>query len=256
MSLLPAQWGTNVIPFKLEKRERWNSGEILPDNEVLCGVFGSSGEGKTLILCQLLGAICPKLLKYVIICSRIEGNPVYDAIESWCNKTDKEYSFCSDLDSSYDVIEDVINKKKDEEHFVIVMDDFNEGCVTSRTNPYARMTNEVFTKLRNYGGNMIFLVQLYTGLSTVARTNLNMIISFKMNDKYARQSLAKDFSTLINRDDKGEEIFKKLHSEIAKIKHSYIVATSKSIWIYLHNKMTEVQEVHIEGDSDSESEDD
>ena len=46
--LFPSQWGGDVIPYEIEKRERWNEGEILPDNEVLCGIFGDSGKGKTL----------------------------------------------------------------------------------------------------------------------------------------------------------------------------------------------------------------
>ena len=87
--MFPSQWGGNVIPYEIEKRERWNEGDILPDNEVLCGIFGASGSGKTLSLLQVLPCIAPKFLKYVIICSRIEGNPVYDAISKWCEKTNK-----------------------------------------------------------------------------------------------------------------------------------------------------------------------
>ena len=88
--LFPSQWGGNVIPYEIEKRERWNEGDILPDNEVLCGIFGASGSGKTLSLLQILPCIAPKFLKYVIICSRIEGNPVYNAISKWCDKTNKK----------------------------------------------------------------------------------------------------------------------------------------------------------------------
>ena len=87
--MFPSQWGGNVIPYEIEKRDRWNEGDILPDNEVLCGIFGASGSGKTLSLLQVLPCIAPKFLKYVIICSRIEGNPVYDAISKWCEKTNK-----------------------------------------------------------------------------------------------------------------------------------------------------------------------
>lgn len=247
MESLKPQWGNNeIIPFKFPKRERWNKTDILPPNECMIGIFGASGQGKTMLLNQIIGNIAPKYLKHVIICSRITGNPIYDSIEAWCKDTDKNYKFCDDLDKSYDAIEDVINNKKDEEQFVIIMDDMNEGCVTSRTNPYAKMTNDVFTKLRNYGGHMIFLVQLYTGISTVARTNLNMICCFKMTDKYARQSLAKDFSTLIDEDDNGEEIFNRLHSSISKIKHSYFIGTSDGVWLYLHNKKDSIRKLSFE----------
>ena len=241
--MFPSQWGGNVIPYEIEKRERWNEGDILPDNEVLCGIFGASGSGKTLSLLQVLPCIAPKFLKYVIICSRIEGNPVYDAISKWCEKTNKKYYFSSNIDESMDIIEEVINEKEDNEHFVIVLDDFNEGAITSRTNPYAKMTNEIFTKLRNYNGNMIFIVQSYTGLSTIARTNLNICIVFRITDQYALRNIKKDFVTLTGY---SETIFDNLHKNISKVKHSYFIYTSNKIFIYINGKTPKIQEVSVD----------
>ena len=241
--MFPSQWGGNVIPYEIEKRDRWNEGDILPDNEVLCGIFGASGSGKTLSLLQVLPCIAPKFLKYVIICSRIEGNPVYDAINKWCEKTNKKYYFSSNIDESMDIIEEVINEKEDNEHFVIVLDDFNEGAITSRSNPYAKMTNEIFTKLRNYNGNMIFIVQSYTGLSTIARTNLNICIVFRITDQYARSNIKKDVVTLTGY---SEAIFDNLHKNISKVKHSYFIYTSNKIFIYINGKTPKIQEVSVD----------
>ena len=241
--LFPSQWGGDVIPYEIEKRERWNEGDILPDNEVLCGIFGASGSGKTLSLLQILPCIAPKFLKYVIICSRIEGNPVYNAISKWCDKTNKKYYFSSDIEESMDIIEEVINEKDDKDHFVIILDDFNEGAITSRSNPYAKMTNEIFTKLRNYNGNMIFIVQSYTGLSTIARTNLNICIVFRITDQYALRNIKKDFITLTGY---NEAVFDNLHKNISKVKHSYFIYTSNKIFIYINGKTPKIQEVSID----------
>ena len=60
-------FGSEIIPINLKKRGRWNTGEILPDNEVICGILGASGSGKTLILAQIIPCIDPKNPKQVII---------------------------------------------------------------------------------------------------------------------------------------------------------------------------------------------
>jgi hypothetical protein len=242
--VLKPQWGTEVIPLKLEKRGRWNTGDILPDNEVICGILGASGSGKTLILAQILPCIDPEHLKHVVICSRIAGNTTYDAIEAWCKNTKKEYYFASDLDEAYKVMEDMMSKKKDDESFLVVFDDFNQGSITTRENGFTKFSNDIITKMRNYRGNTIYIVQSTQGISTIARANLNMIIVFSMRDKFARQIAGKDFGTLVNCE-KGEQLFQKLHSEIAKVKHSYFIGTSSNCWVYIYGKMDKIMEVEI-----------
>ena len=247
MDKIKSQWGGSVIPMEIEHREKWSE-PPLPPNELLCGIFGSSGQGKTMALCQLLPNVAPKFLKHIIVCSRIEGNPVYNAIEKWCEKTDKTYIFCSSIDDAMENIEKMINEKKENEHCCVIFDDFNEGAITAKTNPYAKLVNELFTKARNFNVHMIFLVQRYIDLSTVARNNLNMIIIFKMIDKYAKYALSRDFATLINKDDieNGEKMFFSLHKEISKVKHSYFMATSDNIYIFIFGEMTSIQPVEFD----------
>jgi Ni2+-binding GTPase involved in maturation of urease and hydrogenase len=254
METLKSQLDIPVIDMSLKKRSRWNKGNILPDNEIIGGIFGSSGSGKTMFLLQIIGGICPQYLKYVIICSRIEGNEVYDAINKWCEKTKKKYHFTSNLDESYSILEDVINNKNNEEQFLVILDDWNLGGITTRENPFTKMSNDLITKSRNYGGNFIFVAQTYSMMSTVGRSNLNMMVVFRMTDKYSRNIMAKDFSSIT---DKDEKIFHKLHSEIAKIKHSYFIGTSDNIWIYINGQMDKAQKVKIKNnDDDTDDSDD
>jgi len=237
-------FGADIIPLSLEKRKRWNTGEILPPNEVLCAILGASGSGKTLILAQIIPCIDPQRLKHIVICSRIAGNTTYDAIEQWCKTTKKNYYFASDLEQAYNVMEEMMGKKKDDESFLVVFDDFNQGSITSRENGFTKFSNDIITKMRNYLGNVIYIVQSTQGVSTIARANLNMIIVFRMNDKYARQIASKDFGTLTNQE-KGEQLFNKLHSEVAKVKHSYFIGTADKCWIYIHGDMDKIKEVEI-----------
>lgn len=240
------QWDNKVIPIKLKKRERWNTCDCLPDNEVIGGIFGASGSGKTVILAQIIPHIAPKYLKYIIIASRIDGgaaNIIYEAIHEWCKKNDIEYKFCSELEQTYDAIEETINKKKEDEHVLIVYDDFNDCCITKRDNKFTKLTNDSFTKLRNYNCHLLFLVQTYTGISTVARTNLNFIVVFKTKDQHALRSLSKDWETLT---DTSQETFYALHKQISQEKHSYFIGNDKSIWIFINGKTDKIQQVILE----------
>jgi ABC-type dipeptide/oligopeptide/nickel transport system ATPase component len=229
---------TTIIPFKDLDRPKWNVG-WLPDNEVLCGIFGASGSGKTHYLRKLIPMIAPKYVKYINIATRIPNNKVYDTIHEYCDQHKILYSKTTELKDTMDQIETIINDKKDEEHAILIFDDFNAGGITDRSDPYAKISNEAFLKLRNYNCHMVYIVQSFSGMSAIARTNLNCFIIFRNTGANARRMLATDFEKLTNH--KIEE-FETLHSSISKIKHSYFMFTGDQVLIHLHDKMNEFEE--------------
>lgn len=228
--MLPAHIGGNVIPFKLHNRERWNK-EPLPPNEVLCSITGASGSGKSVFVLQLLPNIVPNKLKNIVVLSRIEGNEVYDAIEKWCKITDKNYKFSSDPNEAMEILEEIINNKKNDDHIAVIFDDWNEATKTDKHNPYNKISIEMFSKGRNYNIHSIFIVQKYTAIPTIIRVNLNLLIIFKMTDRNDKYAISKDFTSLTGVDD---EIFQNLLKKIQK-KHSYLLGTPDGIYMYIHN---------------------
>lgn len=236
VGVIRSQTGDDVIPFEIEKRNRWNKVKWLPPNEILCAIFGKSGSGKTFFLLQIIPHIAPELLKHVIICSRIVGNEVYDAIQSWCKKNKIEYHFCNEVDDAKDTISEVINIKDDEDHMLIIMDDFNEGTITSKSNQYTKLTLDVFSKLRNYRAHMLFVVQNYTSVPVVCRSNLNVIVSFNIGDRWSKDILTKDLSSMLSIEmPEMKKMMDDIFIKLSKVKHSYMLATQPDtlMW-YIH----------------------
>ena len=242
METLSAHINGKVIPYKMKKRERWNP-EPLPPNEILALICGQSGCGKSTFILRLLPNVSPKYLKHVIVLSRIEGNEIYDAIKEWCKSKDITYEFTSDIDESMQIIEKRINDKtKEDEHICCIFDDWNQAARSEKSNPYNQVSIEMMTKGRNYKVHSIYITQQYVAIPTVIRVNGNMLVVFSMSDKNAKLAVCKDFTSLTGID---EETFYTLLNRI-KIKHSYLLATSEGIWIYIHNQTNGLRKLAFE----------
>jgi ABC-type dipeptide/oligopeptide/nickel transport system ATPase component len=242
MELLTPHINGKVIPFKIMKRDRWSKEPFAP-HETIMGIVGSSGSGKSTFLLHALPNIAPKFVKHIIICSRIEGNEIYDAIKSWCDSTKKTYDFASTPPDAMDIIEKRINEKKNEDdHIIVVFDDFNQSSKSEKTDPYNKISIDVITKGRNYKIHSIFIIQQYQSLNTTVRTNLNTLVVFNMNDRYAKIALSKDFCSMTGID---EDTFYNLLNKI-KIKHSYLFATNEGIHLYVHGQTNGLRKLQFE----------
>lgn len=236
--------GFKKIKVREEKRAVVNPYPY-PPNEILGCVIGRSGSGKTYLLLEIVPNICPDVLKHIIICSRIIGNPVYDQIENFCNETGKTYKFCSDLDEAKEAIETTINEKDDNEHLLIILDDFNDATITTKSNKFTKMTIDIFSKMRNYNAHMLFIVQNYTSVPVICRSNINMIISFQVGDKYSRDILNRDLCPLIGVEYmNNKEELKEVHNLLVT-KHSYITATPFGLFVYIHGHTKNSEKINI-----------
>lgn len=245
---LPSQWGHEVIPVPLKKQKSLNLPPLPQTNFVMGALIGSAGTGKTMLLSQIVPAM--KNLKHVLVASRIEGGDasiVYEAIEAWCEKTDKTYQFASNVEDAQKMIEDTINSKEKADRILVILDDFNEGAITTRENQYTKLANELFSKCRNHQTSVLFVVQLYSGISTVCRSCLNFMACFRQADKYSRQAMARDFASLT---DTKEEVFNELHRQVSKVKHSYFIGTSDDIYLFMQGQMDKIERVEVEHSTD------
>lgn len=219
----------------------------LPQSHILGIIVGASGEGKSWVLLSLIP--CMANLSQVCVCSLIIGNPVYMALESYCNDKGIKYSFASEPEEAKAMIEANINEKEPGTWAVNIFDDFNTGSNT-RTNPFNQTQNMSYMMLRNYNCHSICLTQSYTNVSTLARNNANLLVCFRMKEKYSIWSISRDFSNLTG---KSDEQFLKLYKQITLVKHSYIMVSEDKTYVYMPDK-TQGLELVDWGDEAAEEE--
>lgn len=242
-------WGKNKpVYHKFEKRGVWNTSDFLPPNEILGAVIGSSGEGKTTILLQILTNIYPEKLKWVFVFTKIEGNEIYKSLEKHCVEHKINYVFESDIKTVNDIVlPELIKKLPKDEHALVILDDFNNGGRAERTEQYTTFNNEMFTKARNWRCNLLFVVQSYTSISTLTRQNLNFLVSFNIKEKHMIDALKKEIGMITHVIPKGLEnsTIDNLIDIISEAKHSYFTASPDVMGIYIHGKSKEIRKIKI-----------
>jgi len=207
-------------------------------------ISGASGSGKSTLLCEIIPNI--SLLSQIIVCSGCPGNTVYDSIEAYCAQNDIEYHFYSDVTEAIAGIEQCVEHKQPGTYGLIIFDDFNSSN-KSNNELCNVMMNDTSRKLRNYGMHNIFISQSSTLFQTIQRANSNMRITFRMNDKYAIDSIADDMVALgiFNNTAAFRELFKYLMKE----EHSFLMVPTKAskdhkLWFYSPSahKFTEISQ--------------
>jgi len=216
-------------------------------------IVGKSGCGKSSILLSVIMKV--RDISNLIVCTLISGNPVNELISQHCKQNGITYTEINEIDNAMDQMTDIVEngkKPKDKPYTLIIFDDWNANT-TKRDDPYTKMKNEVFSKWRNKKCSIIEVVQSYTMISTLLRTNITAFIMFPMNDKYAIQNARKD---VINMMDITEDEFTDWYKKIIQKDHSFIMGVKDRAYISLQDvKNGEIQEYKFnrhESDSDDE----
>jgi ABC-type dipeptide/oligopeptide/nickel transport system ATPase component len=217
-------WNTQKIDFDDAPERKfpvnWLSGHIC------INIFGESGCGKS----TLLGGIIPLLkenLDYVYIFSLVYNPKIYNALQSWCEDNDIKFKHFSEPD--YDAVEEMIKEKKPNNYALCVFDDFSQ-YTKSKGDDITKLQTMVCSQLRNYGVMSIFITQDSNNLTPLIQCNASTKIYFKMNDPYSVQRSSMSYKTITGRDD-----LRTLMKLINNNKHSYIIVTSKAVYLYMHN---------------------
>jgi hypothetical protein len=192
----------------------------LPKGFLCIVINGMSGCGKTHLMLSFLPNIAN--LKYVFICSLIQGNPVYKEIEKWCDQTGRIYGMSTLPSTAKSSLESMISDKEPEDWGICIFDDFTQGS-NSRTDPYNQCMFMVSSMLRNYKFHSMYITQASQNVLTLTRTNRNVFVTFLQQTKSAKDTARKDFvgSSLCS-----NEQFDQLYNEMHKAKHSYIMMVS------------------------------
>lgn len=207
--------------------------EPLPQSHVMGVVVGAAGEGKSFVLLSMIPLF--QNLSQLIVCSRIIGNGVYDSVRDYCHATNRKYAFCCDVDNAKSTIEKFVEEKPDNTWCLIIFDDFLEGSM-SRDNKYNKFQIQCYQMLRNYSCHMITLAQSYTGIPTLARNNINVLITFRMTNKHSVHSAAADFESLTGQ---SKESYMALYKRVIEKQHSYIMCCGRRVFLIQDNKKEE-----------------
>lgn len=220
-----------VIPHKLPlpQRESFSHGYIV----------GATGSGKSSALLFLVTKYVN--LSGIIVCSLIEGLPIYDLIESHCLAKGLHYDFSSDIEDAYDKIALEIDRKPKGTHTLCIFDDIQTGksmnsSSSSKENKYLL---QLFSKIRNYGASVILITQSVISIPTAIRNNVNWCCYFKLKSKPAVDVVKRDVANMTGLD---PEVLKEVFP-LADTPHSYLLFTQDRIWSYIPPEKEGDQEI-------------
>lgn len=247
LTFQPSYFGGKRINVPYENKI--SNGAFLPKGHLQIEIIGCQGSGKQTYLLSLI----PQLkLSQIAIFSLIIGNPVYKEIEKYCKQSGIEYFFSSDIDEAKSILENMVEKKSDNDYGLIVFDDFNE-MTTQRTNPYMKIVNMVNGMFRNFRFHIGVIQQQPTNIQTLFRTNANTRVLFKTNEKFGLESIKKDF--VINTGH-SEDDFDELYSIVRKVPFSFLqINQDDKIFIYVNGQMNTLQEVDFSDNQDLKNDD-
>ena len=222
----------------------------IPHGHCMSTITGCSRSGKTYILLSLIPLFTD--LKYLIIASKIIGNPVYRGLESYCNDENINYYFTHDPLELREIIENIVGNKSVKEQALIIYDDFNPSCGYSRTEEHSSVMIQSYQMLRNYNFNIITITQSYTGLPTLVRNNTNLLILFKMMQKQAIDKAALDWTNMTNN---TKEDFYQIYKEVLSENHAYMLTNDVGeTYLYKKSLGERLNKISFNDDDESESE--
>jgi len=201
---------------------------FLPDGHLSIIITGRAGAGKSFLLLNLIPNV---EISQLVICSRVVRSPVYDALKKYCDDNDIEMALVTDPLTGEELIEDMLERRPDDTHTMVVLDDFSRNN-QSRADPYTKFANDISKVMRNSQCYSIMIAQSSTDVNTIFRNNCTVRISFQMMDKYAIKSLKDSFLAGAFG---SEQEFDWLYSLLER-QHSFIMlVTDSPPRIYFHN---------------------
>jgi len=200
----------------------------LPNGFVGGIICGSSGEGKSYLMLSLISQF--NKLSYVIVLTKIHGNPVYTALEGYCQSKGITYAFADNPKDGAAAIEQAINDKPEGTYSLTIFDDFNNGSSHSRDDKYNKLSIMTYQLLRNYQNHTLYITQSYVGVNTLVRNNMSFCVLFRMKSTPAIDRAMIDVS---NMTDYSPDEVRDIYNRVLKEKHAYMLTREGKVYIYL-----------------------
>jgi len=220
----------------------------LPQNSSFCHSIcvGGTGSGKSTTLLTLVMKY--KTLSGVIICSLIEGLEIYKLIGDYCQEHGIRYYFETNAQDAYNQVVQEVENKKEGSHTFIVFDDAQTGksMKSSSSTPENKVMLHLFSKSRNYNCSVCCMTQSYVTIPTPIRTNVNMMIYFKITNRSAIRVFKEDWCNMTGYSKGVIDELLKLTNE----PHSYILTTNEpKVYSYvpsLYKEGTKLEPLQIQ----------
>jgi hypothetical protein len=161
------------------------------------------------------------------------------------------YRIGYDVEQAEDILNEIVNKKEEEacnKWNLLIFDDFNDQ---KKNGKYIQLSNDCFSKLRNYHTHMIYVVQQSTMVPTIMRTNCNLRVIFEMYNKFDVESIRHDFESITK---KSEDEFNELYKIITDHPHSYMMISDKDVYLYVNDGKNEIKKVDFGEDLNKDNE--
>jgi len=215
---------------RIQVDEIVHKSKLLINGSNRIAILGSSGTGKSTLLLQLLPMFTNKT-KYLIMCSIKAKDNAYDAIENWCRIEGINYTKVSEEMEAIEEMENLIAIKKDNEHAIIIFDDFSMDCSSSASkvgsaNQIMTIASQTFRSLQI---SLIFVTQCYYNLPPRLRENLSMRIVFALGNKYSVDAFVNDTVGLFysgNNEQQVRSDIRSIYQQVYNVPHKWILTIS------------------------------
>lgn len=202
--------------------------KFLKPNSNFILVCGSTGTGKSTALLTIIPMFTNKT-KYIIIASKKVEDDAHDAIKEYCEKENINYKYVHDIEECADTLADILDKKKKDEHMIVVFDDFNTQYSSRSEEGHNNIMIKCFAMLRSSNCSAIAITQSYSNLPTKLRENANMRVVFALGNIYSVRALLDDTVGLFFDGDDEKSIrsdIKKIYKQVHLQPHQFIVITN------------------------------
>ena len=201
--------------------------KFLKNNSNFIIVVGTTGCGKSTALLTIL-PMFSNLTKYVVLVSKKMIDDAHTAIKNYCEHENIEFKYLHSVEEASNGIADILDEKKEDEHMVVIFDDFLE--YSSRADePHNHMVIKTFAMLRSSNCSAIAVTQSYSTIPTKVRENTTMRIVFALGNIYSVRTFLDDVTGLFYEGDNEKIIkhdIKEIYKNTFKEPFQFIVVTS------------------------------
>lgn len=202
--------------------------KFLKDNSNFIAITGASGTGKSVSLLTIL-PFFTNFLKYIILASCKYQDPAHKAVENYCKHEKIEYHYVHEPEECGTAIADTLDQKKENEHMLVIFDDWNTNYTSKGEDPYNNLMIKVFAMLRSSNCSAIAVTQTYYNIPPKVRENLSMRIVFALGNVLSIRIMLDDICGLfINTENERtlKQDIKKIYQKVFDKPHEFLVVIS------------------------------
>ena len=167
---------------------------LLKPNSNFIMICGSTGSGKSTLILYILPCFSNHL-KHVIICTAKPEDDSHISIKKYCESNKINfYNDAHDADTANNTIADVLDKKKKNEHLLVIFDDFNINFNSKSEDELNKIMIKVFALLRSQNCSGMVISQTYYNIPTRVRENVTMRLIFQLSNVMSHRAFIDDIT--------------------------------------------------------------